>query len=117
MYIPYYCFFQAEDGIRDRTVTGVQTCALPISPPGALRRRRYDRSERLRRARRARGGRPRRSRLAGGPGGSRRTGGRRGRLDERVPRAAAPLVGGVGGTPFVEGLRWSCRGKDAGSVR
>src|SRR5207248_6099806 len=23
---------QAEDGIRDRTVTGVQTCALPISP-------------------------------------------------------------------------------------
>src|SRR5207248_3466242 len=30
-----YFFFQAEDGIRDRTVTGVQTCALPISasPP------------------------------------------------------------------------------------
>src|SRR5207248_6746005 len=26
-------FFQAEDGIRDRTVTGVQTCALPISEP------------------------------------------------------------------------------------
>src|SRR2546430_8745504 len=25
------CFFQAEDGIRDLTVTGVQTCALPIS--------------------------------------------------------------------------------------
>src|SRR5207245_8643883 len=24
-------FFQAEDGIRDATVTGVQTCALPIS--------------------------------------------------------------------------------------
>jgi len=24
------CFFQAEDGIRDRDVTGVQTCALPI---------------------------------------------------------------------------------------
>jgi len=24
-------FFQAEDGIRDRDVTGVQTCALPIS--------------------------------------------------------------------------------------
>src|SRR5207249_8264043 len=35
----YYCtfisiffFFQAEDGIRDRNVTGVQTCALPILP-------------------------------------------------------------------------------------
>src|SRR5437773_6878197 len=25
-----YFFFQAEDGIRDRDVTGVQTCALPI---------------------------------------------------------------------------------------
>src|SRR4051795_3678314 len=25
------CFFQAEDGIRDESVTGVQTCALPIS--------------------------------------------------------------------------------------
>src|SRR5215813_15287484 len=25
-------FFQAEDGIRDADVTGVQTCALPISP-------------------------------------------------------------------------------------
>src|SRR2546430_8012186 len=34
-----FFFFQAEDGIRDLTVTGVQTCALPISrlprpPPG-----------------------------------------------------------------------------------
>src|SRR5689334_14821355 len=26
------CFFQAEDGIRAGTVTGVQTCALPIWP-------------------------------------------------------------------------------------
>src|SRR5437868_11317455 len=26
-------FFQAEDGIRDRNVTGVQTCALPIFGP------------------------------------------------------------------------------------
>src|SRR5579884_4369539 len=25
-----FCFFQAEDGIRDGHVTGVQTCALPI---------------------------------------------------------------------------------------
>src|SRR5262249_59792563 len=33
-------FFQAEDGIRDWSVTGVQTCAIPISPPrvGALSR-------------------------------------------------------------------------------
>src|SRR5256886_1502447 len=35
--IMYVCvfFFQAEDGIRDLTVTGVQTCALPISSPVA----------------------------------------------------------------------------------
>src|SRR5437773_6808634 len=30
MTLPFF-FFQAEDGIRDRDVTGVQTCALPIS--------------------------------------------------------------------------------------
>src|SRR5438874_7395539 len=28
---PFFFFFQAEDGIRDLYVTGVQTCALPIS--------------------------------------------------------------------------------------
>src|SRR5207253_5072221 len=28
----FFFFFQAEDGIRDGHVTGVQTCALPISP-------------------------------------------------------------------------------------
>src|SRR5207247_8339414 len=39
--VPYCCsflffFFQAEDGIRDPLVTGVQTCALPISIPMKL---------------------------------------------------------------------------------
>src|SRR5256885_12091764 len=29
--IMFFFFFQAEDGIRDYKVTGVQTCALPIS--------------------------------------------------------------------------------------
>src|SRR5205823_7383468 len=29
----FFFFFQAEDGIRDKLVTGVQTCALPISLP------------------------------------------------------------------------------------
>src|SRR6266498_6091933 len=28
----FFFFFQAEDGIRDADVTGVQTCALPIWP-------------------------------------------------------------------------------------
>src|SRR2546430_11426754 len=30
-FVVVFFFFQAEDGIRDLTVTGVQTCALPIS--------------------------------------------------------------------------------------
>src|SRR5256885_11945263 len=29
-YVIFFFFFQAEDGIRDYKVTGVQTCALPI---------------------------------------------------------------------------------------
>src|SRR5256886_7276535 len=33
----FFFFFQAEDGIRDLTVTGVQTCALPISLPWQAR--------------------------------------------------------------------------------
>src|SRR5258708_19072549 len=33
-----FFFFQAEDGIRDDLVTGVQTCALPISSPGSAPR-------------------------------------------------------------------------------
>src|SRR5258706_9627496 len=31
----FFFFFQAEDGIRDWSVTGVQTCALPISVAAA----------------------------------------------------------------------------------
>src|SRR2546425_4801819 len=30
MICSFFFFFQAEDGIRDKLVTGVQTCALPI---------------------------------------------------------------------------------------
>src|SRR5437762_10078061 len=33
----FFFFFQAEDGIRDTSVTGVQTCALPISNKLALK--------------------------------------------------------------------------------
>src|SRR2546423_1736295 len=32
----YFFFFQAEDGIRDKLVTGVQTCALPIFTGGTM---------------------------------------------------------------------------------
>src|SRR5256885_3191641 len=42
-------FFQAEDGIRDYKVTGVQTCALPISANGGVRSgQRPEHSHRLR---------------------------------------------------------------------
>src|SRR6266540_6687770 len=36
MCLCFFFFFQAEDGIRDRDVTGVQTCTLPIWPPAEL---------------------------------------------------------------------------------
>src|SRR5438093_13487051 len=36
LYVIFFFFFQAEDGIRDWSVTGVQTCALPISACGPL---------------------------------------------------------------------------------
>src|SRR3989475_8161947 len=76
--VGFFCFFfQAEDGIRDLTVTGVQTCALPISRrAGPHRRSRGDRDQG---PRSARVGRPsgvqagRRARLLGvrrdAPGG------------------------------------------------
>src|SRR2546429_5823892 len=38
VYVWMSFFFQAEDGIRDVAVTGVQTCALPISGSDPLRR-------------------------------------------------------------------------------
>src|SRR5690348_18481588 len=60
MIITSFFFFQAEDGIRDGRVTGVQTCALPISARAARRgaspRRRRQRASSARRA--GGGGRP-----------------------------------------------------------
>src|SRR5437762_14245976 len=50
-YVSALFFFQAEDGIRDTSVTGVQTCALPISSSSA--------SPTIRRSRRARAARHR----------------------------------------------------------
>src|SRR5437763_9404441 len=38
----FFFFFQAEDGIRDTSVTGVQTCALPIWSRPTSRTRRTD---------------------------------------------------------------------------
>src|SRR2546425_6712308 len=39
-WVPLFFFFQAEDGIRDKLVTGVQTCALPICTSGSVQRKR-----------------------------------------------------------------------------
>src|SRR5256885_8566136 len=76
-----FFFFQAEDGIRDYKVTGVQTCALPISDrSGSGTRaggpRRVD-SRQAQRARRSRGHHGPVSRVAGGRG---RWAGRAGRV-------------------------------------
>src|SRR6266446_7614934 len=70
--MPLFCFFfQAEDGIRDYKVTGVQTCALPILP-GVARAR------------------SRRSVLPSGPGGSARERGNG--LGNRRKRSASEMT-------------------------
>src|SRR5207245_7504716 len=68
-------FFQAEDGIRDATVTGVQTCALPISRGAAARARASGRAARVSR----RDARPT-LRPGGRPGSA-----RRGAADAHLP--------------------------------
>src|SRR5256885_6588300 len=69
-----FFFFQAEDGIRDYKVTGVQTCALPISTPRgrlpAAAQRAVPRQGRPRDRPGPDGG-PRRGEPGAGPGGSR----------------------------------------------
>src|SRR5437016_5839211 len=44
----FFFFFQAEDGIRDWSVTGVQTCALPILEPCSQARKRKRRPRKQR---------------------------------------------------------------------
>src|SRR2546430_12393800 len=44
----FFFFFQAEDGIRDLTVTGVQTCALPIYSCGEWAKRSWPTGFRVR---------------------------------------------------------------------
>src|SRR5690606_41875739 len=74
-----YIFFQAEDGIRDFHVTGVQTCALPICARASGRRRDAPRARPQPDPPRRAGGR------AGGADGERDRGRavRRGRSEER----------------------------------
>src|SRR6266446_167665 len=93
----FFFFFQAEDGIRDYKVTGVQTCALPISPRGRRSgdcRPGPDGARLLRRARPGRDGRPR------APGGDAVTGARTRALGAGVAaRSAWPSISAGTGTP------------------
>src|SRR3989449_1107118 len=106
--LPLFFFFQAEDGIRDVAVTGVQTCALPISLPVPVRARGRPRASHggpagsplarvhPERARRARPGVPGRARerLLGGPAARpRRQVGDLPRQGRRKFDLAAPLRG------------------------
>src|SRR5256885_8009989 len=74
-----FFFFQAEDGIRDYKVTGVQTCALPICPDV--------------------GGVPRRADRANGRAAAERP------LRRRSVQAARNPQGGARGTPGDQSLR------------
>src|SRR2546430_4671865 len=88
----FFFFFQAEDGIRDLTVTGVQTCALPISgrtiPQEDRARARWERS--VHRA----GGRRRRA------GGAHRRGRAAREQRPELHRGEAVHRGGAGGGPL-----------------
>src|SRR5256885_15674345 len=101
----YFFFFQAEDGIRDYKVTGVQTCALPIcgarsaggaatTPGSPVRRRSAGRCGGAPpRARRVRHGAwPRRARGTWKCEGSRRKA-----MQEVAERTGAGAAGGAGG--------------------
>src|SRR6266853_1153652 len=82
----FFFFFQAEDGIRDLTVTGVQTCALPICSRGGARPRRRPRRA-AQADRRACGAARERGRPAGAPRVGAAGRGRRARGDARSPPA------------------------------
>src|SRR5256885_16208500 len=99
MSISFFFFFQAEDGIRDYKVTGVQTCALPISGDDTD-------GDALRGGRIQPGGtsvlrcRPRLSRLVGQPGGRLRA-----PLPVHVQLAArVPRDGWLPPQPIVRGI-------------
>src|SRR2546422_2680683 len=79
----HFFFFQAEDGIRDVAVTGVQTCALPISFPSPPFRSSDFAG-------------PRRSRLYGFHTGTRSLSNRKGRGRRRGGREREPRRAGEG---------------------
>src|SRR5205823_12241301 len=94
-----FFFFQAEDGIRDKLVTGVQTCALPIwSGTAPFNARLRDGSHRASRRRTAPSPSPDPAGLSvGGHRAPRRRAARRGRSTRpRTPRSEERRVGKEG---------------------
>src|SRR5260221_3705503 len=83
----FFFFFQAEDGIRDHCVTGVQTCALPISRRPQISEARSNDTDLDREVERQRGI---------GPGSESRSGDVQGL--SRVPRSASQSVEELAGT-------------------
>src|SRR5256884_2024390 len=102
----FFFFFQAEDGIRDVAVTGVQTCALPISRALA---RRMARARRARDAGRRPAGRPRRRAVDADPDPARRG---RARAGNPGPRRAVRAVFAQTGRYQPDGLG----GRDGAAV-
>src|SRR3954449_13634919 len=90
IYIDFF-FFQAEDGIRDESVTGVQTCALPISGVAARPRPVGDACGERRRS-----GRAREDRKSVVEGKSVDLGGRR-FIKKKKPKKRKAIKGGAGG--------------------
>src|SRR5207249_3340972 len=118
LYLVLFFFFQAEDGIRDRNVTGVQTCSLPIyrelarELPSDRRRGYGDRSaarERARDPEHVRYSRPR-----GGRGWTRATRRSRGPRSDRESRW---LCGRDAVGPAAESGRGSDRSLGRGRLR
>src|ERR1035437_5199923 len=90
----YFFFFQAEDGIRDIGVTGVQTCALPIWPARPPRRRAARPPPHLRRLR---------GKRRSGRGGADDALGDRGGGVRRGRAGGGGRGGGRGGAPMTPG--------------
>src|SRR2546427_5976311 len=90
MLVYVFFFFQAEDGIRDLTVTGVQTCALPISFDPARDLFAILRSRRM--AKRSRAG-SKASCYSSRSGGHERDAGHRGRRAQTARAEPALVVG------------------------
>src|SRR5207244_2137510 len=84
-------FFQAEDGIRDDLVTGVQTCALPISPLAARGADGLGARRQTPRFREGAGG----ARGSGRAPRARRPAARRGAEDFRARRGPHPSLSGL----------------------